>query len=391
MVKERQPFRARREGKVHGQLGRAMAPCQLARVLLQRVLRVVDHEVSAGKELHVPLVLAVNREELSRVGHLGLMARVRLVIGSVDHRHATGFQAVTKRKPGVVLVTGSDLNGAEVKGAFDKVMVANRGAELAKCHREIRVLHLPGEGILQALPQTLRRVDVPFVPLDEERREKGKTLDVVPVRVSEQEMTAHGALARRYEASAQIMSTGAAVEDNQRPVCGAHLHTGGVAPVANRARPRLCQGASRPPKPNTHRYSFLSQLLEFRFCLFEPEAHLHLPHHCDRSSEMLFSLLSAPYPPVQFTQTNVAMRDERTHAELFSEGESLAIVGFCPPDIKGIFARRDLAKEQKSVRFVSSLFVPTGETPGALCGDTGIRFPPGQQIPFAQPDGPQRL
>ena len=106
---------------------------------------------------------------------------------------------------------------------------------------------------------------------------------------------------------------------------------------------------------------------------------------------MLFSLLSASCTPIQFSKTNVAMRDERAHAEFFSEGESLAIVVFRLPDIKGIFARRDLAKEPKSVRFVSSLFVLAGETQGALCGGTGIRFPPGQQIRFAQPDGPQRL
>ena len=87
----------------------------------------------------------------------------------------------------------------------------------------------------------------------------------------------------------------------------------------------------------------------------------------------------------------MAMRDERAHAEFFSEGESLAIVVFRLPDIEGIFARRDLAEEPKSVRFVSSLFVLAGETQGALCGGTGIRFPPGQQIGFAQPDGPQRL
>jgi hypothetical protein len=95
--------------------------------------------------------------------------------------------------------------------------------------------------------------------------------------------------------------------------------------------------------------------------------------------------------PVQFAQTNVAVSHERTHSEFFSEGESLAIVVFRLPDIKGIFARRDLAEEPKSVRFVSSLFVVAGETQGALCGGTGIRFPPGQQIGFAQPDGPLRF
>jgi hypothetical protein len=106
---------------------------------------------------------------------------------------------------------------------------------------------------------------------------------------------------------------------------------------------------------------------------------------------MFFSLLSAPYPPVQFSQTNVAVRDERAHPELFSEGESLAIVVFRLSNIRGIFVRRDLAEESESVRLVSSLFVLTGETEGALCGGTGIRFPPGQQIGFAQPEGPQRL
>src|SRR5262245_25020558 len=106
---------------------------------------------------------------------------------------------------------------------------------------------------------------------------------------------------------------------------------------------------------------------------------------------MLFSLLSAPYPPVQFAQTHMAMSDERAHAEFFSEGKSLTMAVFRLAGIKGIFARRDLAEQSKSVRLVSSLFVLAGETQGALCGGTGIRFPTGQQIRFAQPDGPQRL
>src|SRR5215470_2511925 len=142
------------------------------------------------------------------------MARVRLVIGGVDHRHAASFQAVTQCKAGVVQVTGGDLNGSKVKGAFGKLVVANRSVELAKRHREIRVLHLPGESILQTLPQALRRIDVPFVTMDEEWREKGKTLDVIPMGVGKQEMSAYGALARHYQAPTQIMGAGAAVQDN---------------------------------------------------------------------------------------------------------------------------------------------------------------------------------
>jgi len=95
--------------------------------------------------------------------------------------------------------------------------------------------------------------------------------------------------------------------------------------------------------------------------------------------------------PMELSEADVAMRDERTHAEFFAEGESLAIVVFRLPQIRRNFAHRDLAEEPKSVRLVSSLFVLTGETQGALCGGTGIRFPTGQQIRFAQPDGSQRL
>src|SRR5262245_8302701 len=85
------------------------------------------------------------------------------------------------------------------------------------------------------------------------------------------------------------------------------------------------------------------------------------------------------------------MRDERVHAEFFSEGESLAIVAFRLSNIRRILVGRDIAEEPKSVRLISSLFVLTGETQGAVCGGTGIRFPPGQQIRFAQPEGLQRL
>ena len=85
------------------------------------------------------------------------------------------------------------------------------------------------------------------------------------------------------------------------------------------------------------------------------------------------------------------MRDERAHAEFSSEGESLAIVVFRLREINWFFARRDLAEEPKSVRLVSSLFVLTGETQGALCGGTGICSLTGQQIGFAQPEGPQRF
>src|SRR4029453_17807953 len=156
-------------------------------------------------------------------------------------------------------------------------------------------------------------------------------------------MTAYGALAGRHETSAQIMSTGAALQDNQRPVRGAHFHAGRVSPVANRARSRLCQRAPRPPEPNTHGYSLLTQLLELRFRFLQPQSHFHFPHHRDTVIKMFLRQLQIAASPVKLSQANVAMRDERAHAEGFSEGESLVIVIFGAPDVRPVFVRRDLA------------------------------------------------
>ena len=59
---------------------------------------------------------------------------------------------------------------------------------------------------------------------------------------------------------------------------------------------------------------------------------------------VLFSL-----SPVQFAQAEVAVCNERKHPKFFSKGESLAIVIFSLPDIRWVFARSDLAEEQKRV------------------------------------------
>jgi hypothetical protein len=71
----------------------------------------------------------------------------------------------------------------------------------------------------------------------------------------------------------------------------------------------------------------------------------------------------------------VAVRDERAHAEFFGEGESLAIVVFRLADIRRIFARRDLAKEPKSVRLDPSVSVTLREVEGSLPQVRGVLRP----------------
>ena len=73
---------------------------------------------------------------------------------------------------------------------------------------------------------------------------------------------------------------------------------------------------------------------------------------------MFFSLLSVPYPPIQFAQTNVTMCNERAHAEFFSEGESLTIVVLGLLDIRDSdLASCDLAEKPQRPRLVTSFLV----------------------------------
>ena len=62
---------------------------------------------------------------------------------------------------------------------------------------------------------------------------------------------------------------------------------------------------------------------------------------------MFFSSLSAPYPPVQFAQTNVAMRDERAHAQVAGQSHCLTILIFGLRHIRNIGVQNTLAENVK--------------------------------------------
>src|SRR5213593_2586242 len=83
VVEQREPPGARGHRVVDDPLGRRMPPARLLRILLERVLRVVDYQVCTGEELDVTSIFAVH-------GGLAVAPRrirgVRLVIRRV-HEH----------------------------------------------------------------------------------------------------------------------------------------------------------------------------------------------------------------------------------------------------------------------------------------------------------------
>ena len=236
VVEQRQPLGPGGHREVHHPFDGAVSPGHPLSVLLERVLRVVDHELGPGEELDVPPVLVVHLVD-DAVAQARIR-RVRLVIGRVHEGGAVRLEAVAERDPGVIEISGGGVDGTQLEGALAQVMVANRGAHLAERHREIGVLHLPGERLLEPPATAARRVDVPLVARDEQRREEGEALDVVPMRVADQEVAPDGARPGGDEVLAQVVRARSAVEHDQGPVGSVCLDARGIAAVAQSRGPR---------------------------------------------------------------------------------------------------------------------------------------------------------
>src|SRR5712692_4487397 len=129
---------------------------------------------------------------------------------------------------------GDNMRLANAELTFNQIMEADGGAKLLEGHRKIGVLHLPGQRGLQVVSPAPWRIEIPLTSRNEERREKRESLNMVPVRVGDQQVSAHGRSSRGKQRLPETMGPGAAVEDDERPVGWPHLDTGGVASVAQR-------------------------------------------------------------------------------------------------------------------------------------------------------------
>ena len=72
--------------------------------------------------------------------------------------------------------------------ALDEVVVLDRRVEVEQLDREVRVLHLTRERLVDRRVEPAGPVDVPDVAGLEQRREERQALDVVPVGVPDEEV-----------------------------------------------------------------------------------------------------------------------------------------------------------------------------------------------------------
>ena len=116
------------------------------------------------------------------------------------------------------------------------------GGHVAQPDRKVGRVGLVGERRLQRLRGTRRPDDREVRSGDKRRQEEGKPLDVVEVRVSDQEMRLDWFA--RAEAAAQLRDPGAGIDHQQVVFLVSHFDAGRVAAVAKGPPAR---SRTRPP------------------------------------------------------------------------------------------------------------------------------------------------
>src|SRR5438552_14378919 len=105
--------------------------------------------------------------------------------------------------------------------------------------------------------------------------------------------------------------------------------------------------------------------------------HLHLTVHRRRRAEMLMRLLALARAPGELAEAEVAVGDERAHAELAGERQRLAVVAF---SVLGAACRRDVTGEAEGVGLACPSPQPAGERQGGSGVAGGLVDPPAREL-----------
>src|SRR5262249_9494163 len=153
---------------------------------------------------------------------------------------------------------GTDLEAR----ALDQLAQRHVGLHRIEGHREIGILGLRLKHRAQMRIIALPRIHEHAIALVIERREKWQALNVVPMRVADEQVNRSLALAEIAgdEILAQPADAGAGVDDDARAAVGnTHLDAGGVPSVAVGVDAGRWKRPAYPPEPDLHRDSPLGR------------------------------------------------------------------------------------------------------------------------------------
>src|ERR1700687_1674564 len=80
----------------------------------------------------------------------------------------------------------ANFNSADFVCSLGQVLICDASRELTQFHGKIMMFHLTGKHVMQREVAAFRSVDREMIARHEQRRKKREPLDMIPVRVSEQ-------------------------------------------------------------------------------------------------------------------------------------------------------------------------------------------------------------
>src|SRR5262249_59120166 len=101
--------------------------------------------------------------------------------------------------------------------------------------------------------------------------------------------------------------------------------------------------------------------LQRRLGLVQPEQHVHVAIHRRGSREVLAGFTALAGASVELAEPQVAVGQDRTHAQLVSDGHGLPVRGFGSFRIWWVAMRSDPAQSAERPRFLVPSLVVAGE------------------------------
>ena len=256
VVMEEEKFFHRRARRQCGHIiHAAVAPTDALPVLLAVVLRVHDQHVRAADELDELRILLLGELDLFRVRRAGLRAhpQVGLVVRDEHNDPGAGVQAVADADAGMIHEHGLHADFADVKFHVAQFLDADVAGQFLQSHGKIGALHLRAERGRESLPRALVAENPDLIHGIVSRDKKRKTLDMIPMRVREQQREVQRLRAKFLgQRESEQPDARARVEHDDLAV-RPHLHACRVAAVKNRVRPGRGDGAAHAPETHARR------------------------------------------------------------------------------------------------------------------------------------------
>ena len=220
VMREGQALYASHFSNLHGLIKAAVAPTAPFLKFLGRVLRVMDQQVSAARQLHQSLI--------------NLLAMLN--VGANDQHSAMSFDPKAMRATGVIVFLGGDqgfhiVDAAEVFAGVGDLQKLEIGSHLFQLHWEVFRLHLDLEDLPQMTNGLIpaKREERDFLTGIIGRGKERKALDVVPVKVRERDHDLFLLVPDGEEVAPQISQSRSSVNDGDAVGIGKRdLQTGRV-------------------------------------------------------------------------------------------------------------------------------------------------------------------